>query len=106
MGITSLISFFAILNYNGESKPTESVQLFGPSIASEKQQAFLDFIMRFGKTYATKSDMDSRFSVFSVNFDKVADHNAQQKGFSMEINEFSDLTQEEFETMYGLNGLN
>jgi hypothetical protein len=38
---------------------------------SEKQVAFMHFLAKYGKTYGTKSDVNSRFAVFSDNFDRI-----------------------------------
>ena len=47
-------------NYN----PTP-IAFYGTTANSEKQVAFLQFLAKYGKTYATKSDMNSRFEIFS-----------------------------------------
>ena len=41
------------------------MQFYGDSIHEEKQQAFMHFLAKYGKTYASKSDMGSRFEIFS-----------------------------------------
>ncbi len=68
----------------------------------------MQFLARYGKTYASKNDMSSRFSIFSANYDRVKAHNLAtgENGYKMGINQFSDLSIEEFQTLYGVKGLN
>ena len=68
----------------------------------------MHFLAKYGKTYATKSDVNTRFAVFSDNFDRIQAHNSIQAGekFKMGINQFTDMTETEFSKIYGINGLN
>lgn len=59
-----------------ERSRVDALKLYGDSLNDEKTQAFLQFIAKYGKTYATKSDMHSRFTTFSETFDKVQAHNS------------------------------
>ena len=66
----------------------------------------MQFLAKYGKMYATKSDLNSRFEVFSQTYDKVKEHNsAQIERFQMGINAFSDMTEEEFANHYGRKGV-
>jgi hypothetical protein len=49
--------------------------------------------------------MGHRFEVFSRNFDAVREHNSINERFTMGINQFSDMTVEEFSELYGTQGL-
>ena len=60
---------------------------------------------KFGKTYATKSDVNSKYEVFVQNFRQVKEHNEKSATYQMGINKFSDLTIEEFSNLYHKNGL-
>jgi C1A family cysteine protease len=81
----------------------EEIRFYGE--ISEKQAAFMQFIAKYGKTYAAKSDMGSRFQTFSANYDRVQAHNSLDNAFKMGVNRFSDMTEEEFTSMYGTQGL-
>ena len=54
-----------------QSKFDNGMVFYGEAAHSEKQQAFLQFLAKYGKTYATKSDMTSRFQTFSENYDHI-----------------------------------
>ena len=59
----------------------------------EKQQAFVQFIAKYGKTYASKTDMGTRFEIFSENYDVIKQHNSQEnEAYKMGVNQFTDLS--------------
>jgi hypothetical protein len=50
-----------------------------------------------GKTYASKADHQNKYANFKGNYLKVQSHNSKlEKAFEMEINKFSDMSDEEF----------
>jgi len=53
-----------LLQINSSPSP-KFMQFYGDSVHQEKQQAFMQFLAKYGKTYASKSDMGSRFEIFS-----------------------------------------
>ena len=66
----------------------------------------MQFLAKYGKMYATKSDLNSRFEAFSQTYDKVKEHNsANTERFQMGINAFSDMTEQEFASHYGRKGV-
>ena len=46
----------------------------------------MDFLVKYQRTYASKSDMGSRFNIFAANYDRIKEHNAQNPYVEMEIN--------------------
>jgi len=66
---------------------------------------FLRFVHQYQKTYATNSEYMDRYNIFSANMDKINAVNAQKLDWSLAMNEFGDLTWEEFaSTHLGLLG--
>lgn len=66
---------------------------------------FIDFQDRFGKVYNTIEEFNSRFDIFRSNLRSVFTHNLDTtKNFTMGINQFSDLTTEEFKARFTLRG--
>ena len=59
----------------------------------------MQFLAKYGKTYVSKDDISSRFNTFSDNLDRINEHN-KGDSYKMGINEFSDMTIEEFESVY------
>jgi len=75
-----------------------SAQL-APLSETEYQNAFVQYIQNFDKTYAHE-EFFSRFAVFKANLDFVRGHNAGNSTWTAGINQFSDLTGEEFKARY------
>jgi xylem cysteine proteinase len=60
------------------------------------EMAFLRFIETHNKVYAHDAEVAQRFEIFKTNLDKINDHNRKGLGWTMSVNEFADLTWEEF----------
>jgi hypothetical protein len=57
----------------------------------------------YAKEYLLSSDQaKSRFAIFKENLAKIKQINTEQQDYRVGINQFSDLTDEEFSTMYAL----
>jgi C1A family cysteine protease len=63
------------------------------------QQAFADFMRSYSKEYLS-TEIYSRFSIFKSNLALIEEHNKQNSGWTMGVNQFADLTSEEFEKIY------
>lgn len=57
---------------------------------------WLQFQKDFGKEYKSFLEHNDRFAVFKANFDKINAHNAKGLSWTMGVNQFADLTPEEF----------
>lgn len=58
---------------------------------------YMQFLARFGKSLSSTAEFESRFSVFSENLKQVNLHNSKHDStFKMAINQYSDLTPDEF----------
>ena len=57
---------------------------------------FNQFLSSHNKNYLTQEEYDARFEIFHQNLAIVQNHDAAAEGFSIAINAFSDLSQEEF----------
>jgi len=56
---------------------------------------FRAFKTQFGKKYCSEEEA-MRYAIFKVNMDKIAAHNAKGLSYTMAMNEFGDLTSQEF----------
>jgi C1A family cysteine protease len=62
---------------------------------------FTNFQERFSKHYSTIQELEARFAVFRKNFIGILAHNADlSQNFTMGVNQFTDLTPEEFRAQY------
>jgi len=58
---------------------------------------FTNFQEKFAKKYENIEELESRFTVFRENFRNIVVHNADRsQNFTMGVNQFTDLTPEEF----------
>ncbi|XP_041997511.1 cysteine proteinase 3-like [Salvia splendens] len=58
--------------------------------------SFARFAHKYGKTYESSEEIERRFHVFSDNLRIIRAHNTKGLSYSMGLNEFSDLTWDEF----------
>jgi len=64
------------------------------------KQEFAQYVKNFNKQYDA-ADVASKFATFSANLKKIREHNAAQgETFTMAVNEFADLTADEFKALY------
>jgi len=66
---------------------------------SEYQREFISFARQFDKTYAS-DQMFKQFGVFKDNLDYIVAHNNRNESYTLGVNEFSDMTHEEFLAAY------
>lgn len=70
---------------------------------SEEQYQFLftRFSEQFGKKYEVSNVFD-KYQTFKSNVDLIVAHNASGQGYTMAINKFADMSQQEFSQFMGL----
>ena len=68
---------------------------------SDEWKQFANFLERFSKRYETFEDMEYRFNIFRNNLRTIISHNADRtQNFTMGVNQFTDLTAQEFKDSY------
>jgi len=67
------------------------------------QEEFVAYLEQYEKGYGVE-EFFSRFNIFKQNYDVMLRHNAGNSSWSMGINQFSDMSEEEFASVY-LTGL-
>lgn len=86
------------------SDKTVTTSKFNPELPIDENDNwihFTQFQQRFSKRYESIEEMKHRFQIFSDNFRHITLHNiVQPHNFSMSVNQFADLTQFEFQTLY------
>lgn len=70
----------------------------GKSISDEDLNIkFLHFLAKYGKDYKSKEEFEFRKAIFEANYELVYSHNSNpDKRFTMGMNKFADLTDEEY----------
>lgn len=62
---------------------------------------FYEFLEKFNKNYRSLKELEVRFNIFTTNLHNIVKHNQDvTQNFTMGINQFSDLTSEEFKNIY------
>jgi len=65
----------------------------------EYQRQFSSWVSEHGKTYESTVDFFNRFNIFKANLDYINQRNAENLGFTLAPNQFTDLTNEEFRAL-------
>ena len=67
-------------------------------------KAYLNFIAEYGRTYASKKHAEDKYEVFKKNYEQIKEHNRHEKvlPFAMAVNQFADMTPEEFAKLQGV----
>ena len=67
----------------------------------DEWKQFHDFQVRFSKIYGSVEELESRFQIFRTNLRSIILHNLDQtQNFTMGINQFTDLTPQEFKDQF------
>jgi C1A family cysteine protease len=68
---------------------------------NDEWQQFSNFIDRFERKYDSIDEFENRFQIFRTNLRNIVIHNSDHaQNFTMGINQFTDLTPEEFKSQY------
>jgi len=63
------------------------------------QQDFTKFVKKYNKQYPTE-EVFERFATYKNNVEMIAKHDAEKEGWTMAVNEFADMSWEEFSARY------
>lgn len=61
---------------------------------------FTEYINKYNKQYSD-DELPTRLSIYKDNLRKIQEHNSQGHSWKMDVNQFTDLTQEEFKAKSG-----
>ena len=70
-----------------------TMQKRDPALQKELEGEFVRFIATYGKSYASKTEIPSRFEQFAKNYMLIKEHNARgdKVTFKMAVNHMADL---------------
>ncbi|KAJ8557538.1 hypothetical protein K7X08_003163 [Anisodus acutangulus] len=92
---------FNIRQVIDEENPTINHHLLGTAA----EHRFKSFIQEYSKEYTTREEYIHRLGIFAKNLLRAAEHQALDPTAIHGVNQFTDLTSEEFERMYmGVKG--
>jgi len=74
-----------------------SIIALGSAISDEEALfEFNRFVVRFNRTYASPAETKQRFDIFRSNMEIIVAHNLKGLSWTMGVNEFVDMTNQEF----------
>mmetsp|Transcript_23944 Transcript_23944/g.18273 ORF Transcript_23944/g.18273 Transcript_23944/m.18273 type:complete len:250 (-) Transcript_23944:267-1016(-) len=68
---------------------------------SEAEREFIEFMVKYKRSYGTKEEYEFRFDIFKKKFEQIQKINAEEKNFRLGVNHLSDLTDSEFSQRLG-----
>lgn len=87
-------SFFTVVS-------SENLRTRSLTLNTDEWKQFLSFQERYNKVYDTLTVLETRFQIFSSNIHNIILHNLDiTQNFTMGINQFTDLTADEFKAAY------
>jgi C1A family cysteine protease len=90
-------SFFTLCN----AQNLRGKQLYSFLDEKDEWSQFTSFQERFSKKYNSIEEFEARFKIFRSNLHNIIAHNLDTtQNFTMGVNQFTDLTPEEFKSMY------
>ena len=99
LAVAGAVAVFALFNINNSTTSSSTFLQI-----SEVEQAFNRYIAKHGRSFGTRQEYQHRLSIFVNNFKKIMEHNmmnAEDEGFTMTLNQFSDMTEAEFKKFTG-----
>lgn len=97
-----LASFFYVVSSEG----LRGADMSGFLNESDEWKQFSNFQDKFAKKYGSIDELESRFQVFRTNLRNIIIHNLDRsQNFTMGVNQFTDLTPEEFKAQYVNSGI-
>lgn len=101
LAVVGTVAAIALMSIKDNSSTVDRF-LASDNTSNEDQQAFQEFVNKYNRNYLTKEEYNARLSIFRSNLEKVRNHDAEKEGFSIAMNKFSDLSEQEFNSMLGL----
>jgi hypothetical protein len=97
MQLILLFALFANVFGQVKLRGSRDLSIFNGDDESFHWKEFTNFQERFSKRYSTIQELETRFAIFRKNFIGILAHNADfSQNFTMGVNQFTDLTPEEF----------
>jgi hypothetical protein len=94
------VATFALFNLS--VAPTQQTLLATP--ISEAERSFIDFVAKYHRTYGTKEEYQHRLDIFTKNYHNMMSHNmmnSETEGYTMGINKFADMSDQEYKMLLG-----
>ena len=105
LAVVGTVAVVAIFGLNSNQSSNASTFLAEDN-DQEVKQLFNEFISEHQRNFLTKEEYNARLGNFKANLAEINRINAEANNtFTLEINQFADLSQEEYERQIGLKDL-
>ena len=95
-----LFLFSLLFASTNVAEGVNNIGLRGSTLTNDWKEFSL-FKDRFSKVYSNDEELDTRFDIFRYNMKAIIEHNSVvNQNFTLGVNQFSDLTPEEFKALY------
>jgi C1A family cysteine protease len=104
LGLTALSILGAIQYYKSNETPmfrvsSHSVSPAGIEDLELRISLFKEWMQKYNRRYSV-DEVTTRFAIWSKTYDYVQDHNSKGLSWTVETNQFADLTDEEFNALH------
>lgn len=103
MKFATVVAVFALLGFSTEAARLNQ-KMFRSTLAEKDdiETHFSKFVSKFQRSYKNISEYNKRLEHFKQNKAFIDAENAMKGSYTLELNKFADLSNEEFQTMMGL----
>jgi hypothetical protein len=98
LGALALVATVAVFAFSAESSAPGN---FLGEASNDYHYEFLQFIVKFGRQYSSREEYLTRFNNFQKQFEFITGY--QSNSIALGLNQFSDLSDVEFNAMLGLS---
>jgi len=71
-----------------------------------EEKVFTDYLARFNKAYNETEEFNQRLKIFKTNWNEIKEHNSKNGKWRKAVNQFTDMTTQEFNDVYGTGRVN
>ena len=101
--IAGTVCAVALVAFLGTNMPANTNLFMQPLNTHPREQEFLNWIQKHGRSYGTKEEYLFRRDLFLKKLEEVEAFNKDRVGAVFEVNQFSDWTDAERKKLFGLN---
>ena len=96
--LTTIILVSLNICYTQVDPVAFTLKAYEDDLNSEVMTEYLQFVSKYGRSYVSQYEHAYRYKIFKANYIKVQEHNSHEGvvPFTLEINMYADLTDNEF----------
>jgi hypothetical protein len=95
VGTIAVVCGLAVIFSGSQSNSSANLLSLQAGYSPEVEQAYLEYLAKFGKQYANRYEINANFENFAKTYEIVKKHNANAyRLYDMQLNQFSDLSLE------------